>query len=174
MQLSSQDFTVGLLILTTCSGGLVTAAGAPKLFIYAWDRDGFFRVFPLSYDGRISFTWKPVGLGMIHGSLSNDFPRSRRTCRYSIPSRSQPRQATFLHWWPLGPLDSISTVTLNRPSAPGCTRTTCSLRSFPFATLDMYLDLQKIPDGASRTFRQPSQLPYVAPLECADISYRLT
>lgn len=51
----------------------MTAAGAPKLFIYVWDRDGVFRVFPLSFDGRIFFVWKPVGLGMIHGSLSNDF-----------------------------------------------------------------------------------------------------
>lgn len=122
--------------------------------------------------------WKPVGLGMIHGSLSNDFHDHDVHADIRYPAGAN----LVRHFFFIGGLstrhpsflDSISTVTVNRPFARGCTRTTCSLRSFPFATMAMYLDLQKIPDGASRTFRQPSQLPYVAPLECADISYRLT
>jgi len=150
----------------------VAALGAPKLLIYVCGIGiGLIRGFPFRCGcgdflcWSLFFTWKPVGWGMIHGSLSNDFSRSRRTCRL-FDTQPEPTSSgtLFLDGWLLGLLysppksfsfDSISTV---NPSSSPCTWMHthdgffASARSFPFATVEVYLDLQKIPDGGKSAF----------------------
>lgn len=90
-----------------------------KLFIYVWIRDGYYWLLRLTRrrgdsSWSLSFCGKPVGFGMIHGSLSNGFSTittyTMRQIFDTQPEQTSSGLFSFFDWWAF----SLSTPSATR------------------------------------------------------------